>query len=145
MQGALDRRQNRRVKTPSYVDAERCSQRTSEAIPENGWTQQAPRERQTAKSHEARRLVVEDYLKRVEAGEERERYDGLTAREKEILTLIAQGSSNQQIAGKLYISIKTVQTHRAHILEKNVLMHIHVVHDLLDGKHSPRAALIKPS
>lgn len=64
------------------------------------------------------RKVVEDYLKRVEAGEERERYDGLTAREKEILTLIASGLSNQQIAEKLYISIKTVQTHRAHILEK---------------------------
>jgi len=64
------------------------------------------------------RKVVEDYLKRVEAGEERERYDGLTAREKEILTLIAGGLSNQQIAEKLYISIKTVQTHRAHILEK---------------------------
>jgi DNA-binding NarL/FixJ family response regulator len=64
------------------------------------------------------RRVVEDYLKRVEAGEERERYDGLTAREKEILTLIAQGLSNQQIAEKLFISIKTVQTHRAHILEK---------------------------
>lgn len=64
------------------------------------------------------RKVVEDYLRRVEAGEERERYDGLTTREKEILTLIAQGLSNQQIAGQLYISIKTVQTHRAHILEK---------------------------
>jgi two-component system response regulator NreC len=64
------------------------------------------------------RKVVEDYLKRVESGEERERYDGLTGREKEILTLIAQGLSNQQIAEKLYISIKTVQTHRAHILEK---------------------------
>jgi len=64
------------------------------------------------------RKVVEDYLKRVETGEERERYDGLTTREKEILTLIAQGLSNQQIAEKLYISIKTVQTHRAHILEK---------------------------
>lgn len=64
------------------------------------------------------RKVVEDYLKRVEAGEERERYDGLTGREKEILTLIASGSSNQQIAEKLFISIKTVQTHRAHILEK---------------------------
>lgn len=64
------------------------------------------------------RKVVEDYLKRVEAGEERERYDGLTEREKEILTHIAQGLSNQQIAQKLYISIKTVQTHRAHILEK---------------------------
>jgi two-component system response regulator NreC len=64
------------------------------------------------------RKVVEDYLRRVETGEERERYDGLTGREKEILTLIASGSSNQQIAEKLFISIKTVQTHRAHILEK---------------------------
>ncbi len=64
------------------------------------------------------RKVVEDYLKRVEAGEERERYDGLTEREREILTLIAQGLGNQQIAQKLYISIKTVQTHRAHVLEK---------------------------
>lgn len=64
------------------------------------------------------RKVVEDYLKRVETGEDRERYDGLTEREKEILTVIAQGLSNQQIAQKLYISTKTVQTHRAHILEK---------------------------
>lgn len=64
------------------------------------------------------RKVVEDYLKRVEAGEERERYDGLTEREREVLTLIAQGLSNQRIAEKLYISIKTVQTHRAHVLEK---------------------------
>ena len=64
------------------------------------------------------RKVVEDYLRRVEAGEEKERYDGLTQREKEVLTLIAQGLPNQEIADKLYISIKTVQTHRAHILEK---------------------------
>ncbi len=64
------------------------------------------------------RKVVEDYLKRVETGEGRERYDGLTEREREILTLIAQGLSNQHIAEKLFISIKTVQTHRAHVLEK---------------------------
>lgn len=64
------------------------------------------------------RNLIADYLRRVEAGEEKERYDGLTGREREILTLIAQGLSNQDIARKLYISIKTVQTHRAHILEK---------------------------
>ncbi len=64
------------------------------------------------------RKVLEDYLKRAEAGENRERYDGLTEREKEILTQVAQGLSNQQIAEKLFISIKTVQTHRAHIMEK---------------------------
>ena len=62
--------------------------------------------------------VAADYLTRVESGENRETYDGLTAREKEILTLIAHGSTNQEIARQLFISVKTVQTHRAHILEK---------------------------
>ena len=62
--------------------------------------------------------VVADYLKRLESGEGREAYDGLTEREREILTLVAEGVTNQDIAQKLYISIKTVQTHRAHIMEK---------------------------
>jgi two-component system response regulator NreC len=64
------------------------------------------------------KAVVADYLKRVETGEGRETYDGLTDREKEILTLVAEGTTNQEIAQRLYISIKTVQTHRAHIMEK---------------------------
>lgn len=64
------------------------------------------------------RSVLADYLKRVEAGEDRQRFDGLTEREREILALIAEGLSNQEIAQKLYISIKTVQTHRTHIMEK---------------------------
>lgn len=62
--------------------------------------------------------VAADYLTRVESGENVETYDGLTAREKEILTLIAHGATNQEIARQLFISVKTVQTHRAHILEK---------------------------
>lgn len=64
------------------------------------------------------KAVVADYLKRLEAGEGRETYDGLTQREKEILTLVAEGTTNQEIAERLYISVKTVQTHRAHIMEK---------------------------
>jgi two-component system response regulator NreC len=64
------------------------------------------------------KAVVADYLKRLETGEGRETYDGLTDREKEILTLVADGATNQEIAQKLYISVKTVQTHRAHIMEK---------------------------
>lgn len=67
---------------------------------------------------QAMTAVAEDYLTRVEHGENRETYDGLTAREKEILTLIAHGATNQEIAKQLFISVKTVQTHRAHILEK---------------------------
>ncbi len=54
-----------------------------------------------------------------------ERHEGLhpmleqlTDREREVLTLIAQGLTNQQIGEKLYISIKTVQAHRANLMEK---------------------------
>ncbi|MGE5140236.1 MAG: response regulator transcription factor, partial [Rudaea sp.] len=45
-------------------------------------------------------------------------YFGLSEREREILKLIADGASNQQIAERLSITASTVQTHRAHILEK---------------------------
>jgi two-component system response regulator NreC len=64
------------------------------------------------------KAVVADYLKRLETGEGRESYDGLTEREREILTLVAEGATNQEISQKLYISVKTVQTHRTHIMEK---------------------------
>jgi DNA-binding NarL/FixJ family response regulator len=63
------------------------------------------------------KMVVQDFLQRAAAAD-KQNLDGLTDREREVLTLIAEGMTNQQIAGKLYISIKTVQTHRAHILEK---------------------------
>lgn len=42
----------------------------------------------------------------------------LTDREREVLTLIARGLTNQQIGEKLFISIKTVQAHRANLMEK---------------------------
>lgn len=43
---------------------------------------------------------------------------GLTERETEILRLIALGHTNAEIAGMLFLSIRTVESHRAHILEK---------------------------
>lgn len=42
----------------------------------------------------------------------------LTDREREVLVLVAQGLTNQQIANTLLISVKTVQAHRANIMEK---------------------------
>lgn len=45
-------------------------------------------------------------------------FDGLTEREIEILELIARGLTNREIADRLFISIKTVQAHRANIMEK---------------------------
>ena len=59
-----------------------------------------------------------DYLWQMKSNSGRVGYDLLTAREREVLQLIAEGSSNQQIAQELFISIKTVEAHRAHIMTK---------------------------
>src|SRR5260370_11388365 len=42
----------------------------------------------------------------------------LTEREREVLTLVARGFTNKQIADKLYVSEKTARNHVSHILEK---------------------------
>lgn len=42
----------------------------------------------------------------------------ISAREEEVLTLIGQGKSNQEIADKMYISVRTVDAHRNHIMQK---------------------------
>jgi DNA-binding NarL/FixJ family response regulator len=42
----------------------------------------------------------------------------LTAREKEVITLIAQGFISKEIAAKLYISVATVETHRTNLMTK---------------------------
>jgi two-component system, NarL family, response regulator NreC len=75
----------------------------------------------------ARRLVS-DYLTRVKGGEERSSYDGLTAREHEVLKLIAEGYTNQAIADKLVISPSTVQTHRTRIMQR---LHLHSRSELI--------------
>jgi len=64
------------------------------------------------------RTVVRDYLERAQRKEDDASLEFLTPREREILVLIAEGLTNQEIAKRLGISVKTVQTHRAHILEK---------------------------
>ena len=44
--------------------------------------------------------------------------DGLSEREVEVLKMIALGHTNAEIAGQLYLSVRTVETHRAHIQQK---------------------------
>jgi DNA-binding NarL/FixJ family response regulator len=44
--------------------------------------------------------------------------DPLTEREREVLRLLALGHTNQEIAGELFLSVRTVETHRAHIMQK---------------------------
>jgi len=60
------------------------------------------------------KFLVEDYLQRVEE----DPYDQLTAREREVLKLVAEGRTNREIAGLLSVSVKTVLGHRTNLMEK---------------------------
>ncbi len=48
----------------------------------------------------------------------REEADPLSDREREVMRLLALGHTNQEIAKMLYISVRTAETHRAHIMQK---------------------------
>ncbi|OPY59559.1 MAG: Oxygen regulatory protein NreC [Syntrophorhabdaceae bacterium PtaU1.Bin034] len=55
-------------------------------------------------------------------------YDTLTSREREVLHLAAEGCSNPEIAGKLFISPRTAETHRANMMRK---LGVHTQTDLI--------------
>jgi len=63
----------------------------------------------------------------------------LTEREREVLQLVAEGKTSQEIADQLFVSIKTVQTHRMHIMEK---LDAHDRTDLV--RHAIRLGVIPP-
>ncbi len=62
------------------------------------------------------RALMRDYLERARTGDTHREL--LTAREEEILKLVAEAHTNEEIGQLLYISKKTVERHRANILEK---------------------------
>ena len=62
--------------------------------------------------------VVEGYLEGKKAVKSKTAWDTLTQREREILKLIAEGYTNKEIAAYLFISVKTVETHRTHLMKK---------------------------
>ncbi len=68
-----------------------------------------------------RAAILLDAQRRADAAGQaqlRQRLSSLTARERELLKLLVGGASNKLIAADLGISIKTVENHRAHIMEK---------------------------
>lgn len=89
----------------------------------------------------AKKLVV-DYLSRVHETEKEPPAVplGLTPRENEVLKLVAEGLSNREIAERLTVSLSTVQTHYAHIIEK---LNLHNRTELV--KYAIRNGLIKAS
>jgi two-component system response regulator NreC len=66
----------------------------------------------------AAQTLVADYLARRDRGDLPITVETLTPREEEVLRLLAEGFTNQEIADRLFLSVKTVETHRAHILGK---------------------------
>jgi DNA-binding NarL/FixJ family response regulator len=83
-------------------------------------------------------MVLEDYRLRL-ARDTADPAELLTEREREVLQLVAEGKTNKEIADALVVSIKTVQTHRAHIMEK---LNAHDRTDLV--KHAIRMGMIGP-
>lgn len=61
---------------------------------------------------------ISDALLQRVSREEPDLYETLTTRERQVLHLIAEGKTNRQLAGVLGLSIKTVDTHRSHLMRK---------------------------
>ena len=68
--------------------------------------------------------------------------DTLTAREIEILVLIAQGNTNRQIASELNISVRTVETHRSNLMDK---LNLHSRVELVRYSQEHKLVRFKPN
>ena len=62
--------------------------------------------------------VTSKKMEKLSKAHEHVLHEDLTNREKEILLLISEGKSNQEIADELFITLKTVKTHVSNILSK---------------------------
>lgn len=82
--------------------------------------------------------LVQGYLHQIRNGSEPPTIDGLTPRQQEVLTLIAEGLSNQEIADRLGISVRTVERHRENIMGR---LNLHSRTELV--KYAIRKGLIQ--
>jgi len=85
------------------------------------------------------KALVKDFVARLENGKLPAEMDGLTEREREVLTHLAEGASNQDIAEVLNISSNTVARHRENIMRK---LNLHSRAALV--KYAIRKGLIEP-
>lgn len=64
------------------------------------------------------KVLLQDYVRRLERTGAEDSYELLSPREREILQLVAEFKSSKEIANLLYLSVYTVETHRARIMQK---------------------------
>ena len=85
------------------------------------------------------RKLLDDYLRRVDAGEEGESFTRLTDREREVLRLTADGRSAREIGDLLVLSPKTVERHRTNLMDK---LNLHNRAELI--RYAVRKGLVSP-
>jgi len=85
------------------------------------------------------RLLVNDFLTRAEEGDEKATMNDLTPREQEVLAMLAEGKTNEEIADTLSISHHTVARHRENLMSK---LGLHSRSELV--RYAIRKGLIKP-
>jgi two-component system response regulator NreC len=64
------------------------------------------------------KVLLEDYMRKLERTGAEDSYELLSPREREVLQLVAEGKSSKEIATLLNISVYTVETHRAKLMQK---------------------------
>jgi two-component system response regulator NreC len=64
------------------------------------------------------KVLLEDYVRKLQRSGVEDSFDLLTPREREILQLVAEGKSNKDVANLLNLSVYTVETHRANLMQK---------------------------
>jgi two-component system, NarL family, response regulator NreC len=79
-------------------------------------------------SPEVSRMLADDYVREIRTRGAEDSYELLTAREREILHLLAEGKSNKDIAALLNLSLFTVETHRRNLQEK---LNLHSLAELI--------------
>ncbi|MDZ5473969.1 response regulator transcription factor [Bacillus sp. 31A1R] len=66
----------------------------------------------------ATKLLIESYLDQIASGLVEDGTALLTSREEEVLSMLAKGYSNKEVAETLYLSVKTIEAHKSKIMEK---------------------------
>jgi DNA-binding NarL/FixJ family response regulator len=84
-------------------------------------------------------FVLDDYVRRGDVAEDDLARAAVTAREREIIQLVAEGQSNKEAASTLGISVKTIEAHRANIMRK---LHLRSVSDLV--RYAIRNKIVQP-
>ena len=64
------------------------------------------------------KVLLQDYMRKLRRSGAEDSYDLLSPREREVLQLVAEGKSNKEVASLLNLSVYTVETHRAKIMQK---------------------------